>query len=57
MINVIRYHLDAILVFAFAIFIVGGCGYLITSDMAQQERQYNECIGMGKQYVNGGCVN
>ena len=57
MINVIRYHLDAILVFAFVIFTVWECCYIIILDMAQQERQYNECIGIGKQYVNGSCVN
>lgn len=52
----LRWHLDAILFFTFAIVIVLGIGSLILHDMAKTERQFNACIESGKQYVNGGCV-
>lgn len=50
------YAFEIVMVSLVAIFLFA-CGYLITQDMAQQERQYNFCINAGKQYIKGTCVN
>lgn len=34
-----------------------GVGYLIKSDMANDELRYKSCIEAGKQYVLGSCIN
>lgn len=55
--NSIEFHLDAILFAACTIFFMWGVGYLITKDMANEERAYNTCIEAGKQFIEGNCVN
>lgn len=38
------------------IFFFWGIGYLITSDMAQQQEFKQQCIESGMQYVEGSCL-
>lgn len=49
------YAFELALVSLVALFLIGS-GYLITQDMASQERQYNICINAGNQYIHGTCV-
>lgn len=41
---------------AVVVFIVGGLGFLIWSDMSRTERAYNTCIAAGMEWVNGDCT-
>jgi len=55
--RILEEHLPEIMWSTIILTIVVGIGYLITLDQANTERAYNTCIGAGKQYVLGSCIN
>ena len=55
--EILLYHVTKILISTLFLVFIVGVGYLITLDQANTERAYNTCIGAGKQYVLGSCIN
>ena len=55
--EIIHLHATEFLVATLVLVFIVGVGYLIILDMGNTERAYNTCIGAGKQYVFGSCVN
>ena len=41
---------------AVVVFIVGGLGFLIWSDMSRTEMKFNTCIAAGMKWVEGDCT-
>lgn len=55
--TILEYHMSEILIALVVLVFIVGIGYLITLDLANNEREYNTCISAGKQYVLGSCIN
>jgi hypothetical protein len=55
--EIIHWHATEFLIAIVVLVCIVGIGHLIILDMGKTERAYNTCIGAGKQYVFGSCVN
>jgi hypothetical protein len=55
--RILEQYLTEILVSIVILVFLVGVGYLIKSDIANDELRYKSCIEAGKQYVLGSCIN
>ena len=55
--RILEEHLPVILWSIVILVFLVGVGYLIKSDIANDELRYKSCIEAGKQYVLGSCIN